>query len=159
MTRKLVVKEDDWKRTVIGAMKLFGWRFAHFRPARTKYGWTTAMEGDKGWPDLVAVRPPRLIIAELKPTAVGRRPSEVTMPSDEQAAWLTLLGEVPGVETYVWRPEQLDAILMVLGKDAAPARGWAVKPEVSPHPYELPDMSVDLPCAICGRALGDLVHA
>jgi hypothetical protein len=27
-----------------------------------------------------------------------------------------------------------------------------------PHPYELPDMSADLPCAICGRPVRDLVH-
>lgn len=27
-----------------------------------------------------------------------------------------------------------------------------------PHPYELPDMSADLPCAICGRPVRDKIH-
>lgn len=154
MTRKLLVREDDWKRTVIEAAKLFGWRYAHFRPARTKYGWTTAMEGHKGFPDLVLVRPPRLILAELKPTAVGRRPSEVTVPSEEQQEWLRQLGLVAGVETYLWRPEDLNEILLLLGKDAAPV---GVNPK-APHPYELPDTSGELPCAICGRLYLDPVH-
>jgi hypothetical protein len=37
---------------------IYGWKWAHFRVARTKYGWATAVSGPlgKGFPDLVLTR-------------------------------------------------------------------------------------------------------
>ncbi len=107
--------ESDWKTRVIDAAKLFGWRTAHFRPARTKYGWRTAMEGDTGFPDLVLVKPPRLILAELKR---GKATTKAGKPSDEQAEWLRQLGSVPGVEAYCWTPEQWQEVYLTLAKDS-----------------------------------------
>jgi len=113
--------ERDFARWLNDAARMFSWRFAHFRPARTKYGWVTPMEGDEGWPDYVLVRPPRLIIAELKRV---RRPSDV---HEGQKLWLQQLGQVPGVEVYLWTPDQRDEILLCLALEQSPASLDAVR--------------------------------
>lgn len=112
MTEKLLVTETDWKTRVQDTAKLFGWRFAHFRPARTKHGWKTAMEGDKGFPDLVLVKPPRVIFAELKA-------NDKSLPSVDQRAWLIAL-ERCSVEAYIWTPSQWQDVYLTLAKDSRP---------------------------------------
>lgn len=59
-----------------------------------------------GEPDLRMVRPPRVIFAELK---VGKN-----QPTAYQREALGLLGQCPGVETYLWRPDQWDMIEEIL---------------------------------------------
>ena len=62
---------------------------------------------DKGFPDLVMVRPGRLIFAELK-THKGKL-------TQEQVTWLSLLAQsISGVEAYCWRPEDWPSIQEVL---------------------------------------------
>jgi hypothetical protein len=89
--------ERDFMAQVIEAATLFGWTTYH--PFLSK--WSA-----RGFPDLVLVRPPRLILAELK--------TDVGQPTPEQAMWLELLGQVPGIEVELWRPMDLDRILAVL---------------------------------------------
>lgn len=48
----------------------------------------------------------RLVFAELK--------REREKPKPEQDLWLLLLGRVPGIEVYVWRPRDMDTILDIL---------------------------------------------
>jgi hypothetical protein len=80
---------------VIELGHLFGFRIAHFRPARTAHGWRTAVAADgAGWPDLTMVRGDRLIFAELK--------SHRGSLSVDQTVWLNVLE--PVAETYLWRP-------------------------------------------------------
>ena len=91
------------------------------------------MTGSKGIPDYIAVRPPRLLFAELK--------DEVKPTTPEQEEWLellrqcqtTLLTEPMKVkggnayirldkglstmcipEVYLWRPSQIDEIAEIL---------------------------------------------
>jgi hypothetical protein len=101
------ISERDFTDQILDLAKLLGWTRAHFRPAMTKHGWRTPVQGDGvGFPDLILVRPPRLIAAELK-TKVGKlRP--------EQTAWLDLLRACPGVEVHVWRPADFDDITATL---------------------------------------------
>ena len=43
--------ETNFYATVINAARIAGWRTAHFRPAWTRRGWRTAVQGDgKGFP-------------------------------------------------------------------------------------------------------------
>jgi hypothetical protein len=51
-----------------------------------------------GFPDLVLVKPPRLIVAELK-TEKGRL-------SAHQEVWLHRFLQIDGVEVYLWKPSQ-----------------------------------------------------
>lgn len=84
-----------------GLARVMGWRIAHFRPAMTSRGMRTAVSADgAGFPDLVMIRPPRLLIVELK-SAVG-------IVSDEQRAWLGDFADLHAmcVDVCVWRPAQ-----------------------------------------------------
>ena len=90
------MSEDDLLTSVIDEAHRLSWRVVHFRPAKTKKGWRTAVQGDgEGFPDLLLLRGKRGIAAELK-SMKGRITSE-------QAGWL-LDFEVTGWRTYVWRP-------------------------------------------------------
>ena len=124
MTDKAVktihIKEEDFFQQILDLAHIFGWRVAHFRPARTKNGWRTAVAGDgAGFPDVVMVKSPRLIFAELK--------SEKGKLTPEQEEWLDGLGscgdavrqlghlvDKEGVEVYLWRPSDLDNIIDIL---------------------------------------------
>jgi hypothetical protein len=59
-----------------------------------------------GFPDLFMVRPPRVVLAELK--------SEHGRLSAAQRAVLELLRRCPGVEAYTWRPSDEPAIWRIL---------------------------------------------
>ena len=91
--------ERELQREVIALAKFAGWRIAHFstsRSMRDGVSFMTAQLGHRGFPDLVLLRPPRLIFAELK--------SQYRKPTQEQALWLNGLDVVPNVEQYLWRP-------------------------------------------------------
>lgn len=104
--------ETALQAQVEAVARTLGWRAYHTRDSR---------RSESGFPDLVLVRPPRLIFAELK------RQSAKSQPTAEQQAWLDdvnavgdaisaeLLrrmtddelrtpGRLPGVEAYLWRP-------------------------------------------------------
>jgi hypothetical protein len=103
----LAIRERDFEDRVIAEAKLRGWLCAHFRPAMNRRGrWSTPMQGHPGFPDVVMVRPPRVIFAELK--------AEKGRVSPDQQTWLEGLGGCAGVETYLWRPSDSDAISQVL---------------------------------------------
>ncbi len=87
--------EAEFQRAVMDMARFLGWqRIIHFRPAMTKHGWRTALEGDAGFPDLLLIRGATLLVAELK---AGTR-----KPSPEQAAWLEAFSKVPGCRAVVW---------------------------------------------------------
>jgi len=79
------ISEIEFSSTIEDLLNIYKWRWCHFRTARTKDSWRTALSGDKGFPDYIAVRPPRLLIAELK--------SEDGKLTDDQQLWLDALRE------------------------------------------------------------------
>lgn len=90
-----LISEDEFLRAVIDLAKLRGWRVAHFRPARTRGGWRTPVQGHNGFPDLVLARNGVVIFAELK-TDGGKL-------SEDQQTWAHHLGG----SMYLWRPAML----------------------------------------------------
>lgn len=105
--------EAEFQAAVVDLARLHGWR-VHFLPdwvwrlvvsamrrhPRRGREWSAA-----GFPDLVLVKPPRVVFAELK-SARGRvRPV--------QAGWLDDLGQ-SGVTVCVWRPKDLEDIEVML---------------------------------------------
>lgn len=100
----LKMTEAQLQETITEALDLGGWRWVHFRPARTKHGWTTAMSGHKGFPDIVAVRD-RVLFLELK--------SDSGTVHVEQTEWLRVLRSA-GVDARVVRPPDLDQLLVEL---------------------------------------------
>lgn len=97
--------EDDFQADLIDYLHSRGWKVAHFRKARTKDGWRTAVAADgKGWPDLVCVRE-RLVFIEAK--------SETGKLSKEQKLWRQWL-IAARAEWYCWRPSDWPEIRKVL---------------------------------------------
>lgn len=111
--------EAEWQRTVVAAAKLNGWRvfwvpqwvwrvvFATWKRTGNRRGrdWPEA-----GLPDLLMVRPPRVVVAELKRKGGRVEPT--------QRAWLDDFA-ASGVEAYVWFPSDWDEVERVLRRDAA----------------------------------------
>jgi len=91
------ITEREFLRQVAELARLYRWRVYH--------PWLS-IRSDRGWPDVAMVRPPRLVLAELK-TARGK-------VSPHQAEWLDLLGACPGVEVFLWRPDDIQRIAEIL---------------------------------------------
>lgn len=103
---KLVASENDLSAFVSDYARLARWRRIHFRPAKVGERWVTALEGDVGWPDWTLVRADRMVCVELK--------SQKGRLGPGQQEWLDALAQVPGVETYLWRPSDISVIRNVL---------------------------------------------
>ena len=98
MTR-IPISEAQLQATVVEMARLFGWLIHHDRPARRKDGsWSTPVQGNPGFPDLLLVRRGTVLAVELK--------SERGKLTAEQERWLAELGGA-GVRAEVWRPEDL----------------------------------------------------
>jgi hypothetical protein len=98
---KFQMTEKEWQAQVVQLARLYGWRTYH----------TLRSQGSEaGFPDLVLVRPPRLIFAELK-TDKGRL-------SPAQREWLADLEQVceisHTVQVDVWRPADFDRVHAIL---------------------------------------------
>lgn len=91
-------KEAAFQGQVVKIARLLGWKHIY-------HPWTS-LHSASGWPDLFMIRGSRAIAAELKRPA-GR----VTAL---QQAWLDALAEVPGIETFIWRPADWNSIVEVL---------------------------------------------
>ena len=72
-------------------------------------------KSEPGFPDLVLVRPPRVIFAELK--------TENGVLTWSQEVWLDRLARCEGgLETYMWRPSDWDQIVEQLKRSTGRAR-------------------------------------
>ena len=124
------ISETAFASQVEDLLKIFHWRWTHFRPAWSAKGYRTPIKGYKGFPDYVAVRPPRLLFTELK--------SDKTKTSPEQNEWLDDLKECvkqitiapiekgkipareaelslfPSFEVYLWRPDMIEEVTRIL---------------------------------------------
>ena len=88
-------------RQVTQLATLLGWWCYHTWDSR---------HSQRGFPDLVLVRPPDLLCVELK-----RRGGRLTR---EQSRWLEVLTQCPGIEAYVWSPDEWPQVERRLqGKD------------------------------------------
>lgn len=96
------LSEDEFKQRVIDAAIQCGWRVHHSRPARTKEGWRTAVQGHAGLPDLVLARNGVVLLAELK--------TDRAQPTLAQRGWLSAAGPAG----RLWRPADWPDILTEL---------------------------------------------
>ena len=102
----LSATEAEFQTLVIDYAHLMGWRVAHFRPAQSRSGkWSTPMQGDPGFPDLVlARRGSDTLFVELK--------SEKGVVSPSQWAWFDAVSD----DYYIWRPSDWPEIQKILGR-------------------------------------------
>lgn len=110
-----LMTEKQWTDQVVSLARLHGWLCHHSRSAWVRGGkMVTALQGDKGLPDLLLVKNGQMIVAELKRHGPRRAPL-----TEEQQTWLLAFAAVPGVRTYVWEPGDLDTVRAILsGKRA-----------------------------------------
>lgn len=99
------MNEQDFLTRVMDLARLTGWHCMHPRPAYTSKGWRTAIQGDRGAPDLLLARGGRVIAAELK--------SESGRLGVGQAEWLAALGD----HGRLWRPSDWTAVVETLEKE------------------------------------------
>lgn len=98
--------EREFTDQVLQMLATFGWQSLHIRPGRTATSWRTPVAGNgKGFPDILAIRRERIVVAELK---VGR--NKLT---EEQRDWLHLW-QLARAEVFEWRPEDFQSIAQVL---------------------------------------------
>jgi len=93
------IGEAQLQAAIVELAKHLGWMVFHPMPVQNQAGrWRTALQGDKGFPDLVmAHKDHGVIFVELK-SSIGRL-------SEFQDKWIATL-KAGGATVYVWR--QLD---------------------------------------------------
>jgi hypothetical protein len=82
-----VLSEREFQEQVMQLAKLTGWACYHT--------WLS-VRSTAGFPDLVLVRPPRVLFVELK--------TEGGKVTTAQRDWMLNLGACPGVEVKLWWP-------------------------------------------------------
>ena len=89
--------EKEWDGQIRDMCRRFGWRYYHtYRSKRSP----------QGFPDLVLVRPPRVVFAELK--------RDTTKLTPFQEEWMTDLKRCSGVEAYIWCPSDFYEVAEIL---------------------------------------------
>lgn len=95
---KAMREVPEFTTLVIQLAQALGWRVHHQRPGQEQSGkWSSAIQGDKGWPDIALVRRGYFAVRELKRFDV---PSKMR-PTKDQEEWLYELGAA-GVDAAVW---------------------------------------------------------
>jgi hypothetical protein len=92
--------EKEWRSHVLELARQQGWR----------------VNGDRGWPDLVLLRPPRLLVVELKADDGHVRPQQRDTLRDLESVAAAAGG---ALTVDVWRPGNLDRVLRLLRGEAA----------------------------------------
>ena len=94
--REVIETERDFQAAIIEVAEINGWYVYHTYDSRRSAA---------GWPDLVLLRAPRIIIAEVK-SATGKL-------REAQRDVLQMLDSC-GIETHVWRPADWEHIVTAL---------------------------------------------
>lgn len=110
--------ETAFRKKVKGLFDFYGWRTSHTYRARSPKGaWLTP--ADAGFPDIIALRPPSLVVIECKmvgaPTAKDRQA--------EQRIWINGFASVPGVEAYEVNPAHWPDLVELALHGCAPVGG------------------------------------
>jgi hypothetical protein len=104
--------EADWMISATSALTLTGWRWAHVPPTRRPASRWSDTNSGKGFPDLIALRPPRVLWIEVKRNGYGPSPEQETWitglrASGQEAHILTFPQDWPLFDALIARDEQL----------------------------------------------------
>jgi hypothetical protein len=117
--------EREWQRQVIDVARSLGWKSFHVGDSRRQLA-SGRMIGDKqiaGYPDLTLVHGSRgFILAELKTVRGKLTDKQVDTLDAMAAATVRCAG---GVKVHVWRPDDLDTLVMPALQGKGPTcAGW-----------------------------------
>ena len=105
------ISEEDFQCRQIKDLQELGFLVHAERPARTKTGYVTPIQGDPGWLDIFAVHPVRHVILIIENKSKAGRLSPF------QEKWVIALSGCQGVRTMVVRPEDWEGILTEIKED------------------------------------------
>ncbi|MHA7144211.1 VRR-NUC domain-containing protein [Arthrobacter sp. TmT3-37] len=97
------ITEKQLQRQVEGVLTAYRWRWYHAPDNRPVKGRVQRIK--PGFPDILAVRGPRLVAIELK--------TEADRVAPEQREWHKDLAAA-GAEVYLWRPSDINTIRATL---------------------------------------------
>lgn len=123
MTRANPTPEREFQRTIVDLLDTFGYAVDHTYPLRTQHGWRTGSTL-VGKPDLLAIRPPRILAIEVK--------GEHTRVEPEQIACLSLFAEVPCARAWLIRPSDPWSDLVA----------WVRRPKLAPATFGFDPITV-----------------
>ena len=109
--------EQELLDATIDLAMLNRWAVCHFRPARTRTGWRTAVQGHIGFPDLVLSRSGVVLFRELKGPKGALSPEQRDWARQLDPAWRGEAGErvrgPAGVPAFdVWRPDDWEPLIV-----------------------------------------------
>jgi hypothetical protein len=137
VTRRNRTPEREFQRTLVQVLEAFGWEVNHTYPLMTKHGWRTGTTA-VGWPDLTALREPRILAIEVK--------GDHTPVEPAQLAWLSLFATVPCARAWVLRP-------------AVPAwplvQAWIRRPKTAPRSFGFDPMPAPEARALLAKVRAD----
>jgi hypothetical protein len=93
-----LISEKQWMTTILEMATAHGWEL--------RYHTYDSRRSSRGFPDLVLVRPPRILFVEVK--------KERGKLTRDQEVWMKALEMCPMVESYVWKPSDGDEAERVL---------------------------------------------
>lgn len=97
--------EAPFQQQVTQLARFYGWDLIFHAPdnipRQTRSGRVVKQHVAPGFPDLVMVRQPELLVVELK--------AEDGRVSKDQVIWLNALAAC-GVETHIWKPSDFDEL-------------------------------------------------
>ena len=97
-----MMSEAGLLSAIIDVAPIYGWLRIHFRPARMKSGgYATPIQGDPGFYDLVLVKAPVFLVAELKGYDKNGRLGQLNA---EQWEWLCQ-AQLCGIPAFLWTPD------------------------------------------------------
>lgn len=97
------ISETSFQRQVVELAERCSWWVWHDNDSR---------RNKAGLPDLIMIRPPRVVFVELKAQKGRFRPAQKMV--------LELLSRCPGVEVYSWRPSDWDTLKPVVMQRVRP---------------------------------------
>jgi hypothetical protein len=110
------IPERDIQTTVIEMARRLGYLVFHHHDSRRQVrpGVFVGDRDAKGFPDLVLLRPPRMVVIECK--------KELGKVEPEQQEWLDAFAAC-GAEVHVVRPSNMDDVLKAIRPSAQPRAG------------------------------------
>lgn len=101
--RHRALTEKQYQSQITDLATLYGWRWAHFSDSRKQVK-PGVFVGDKdaaGFPDLFLIRPPEIVVIEVK--------KELGKTTEIQEEWLADF-RASGVDAYVSRPSTFEEV-------------------------------------------------
>ncbi len=131
------ISEGDLASQVESLLNIYHWQWIHIRPARVlrhgKETYETSYSGHKGFLDYLCLRPPRIIVFELKNEKGELTPEQkewyrlweecqkvITLGPLDISGAVAALGMINPIpilylpEVYLWRPSDIETVIEIL---------------------------------------------